>query len=118
MLAPIIRATIAASLVAGITVTTVLAAPRTPPSAVPVRVAAAPSDPATESAGPGSPTPSSLQTTAAAQDGGDLRSSGEGAGLAGSPLLAIGAVLAIGVGSAAATFAYVRLSAGRAGRAR
>lgn len=42
--------------------------------------------------------------------GGDPRSSGEGPGFVGEPLLAIGGVLGIGLLSAAATLAYVRLT--------
>ncbi|MBA2700295.1 MAG: hypothetical protein H0U58_01165, partial [Chloroflexi bacterium] len=45
--------------------------------------------------------------------GGDPRSSGQGPGLVGEPLLAIGLVLAIGAGTALATLAYVRLTGGR-----
>lgn len=44
--------------------------------------------------------------------GGDPRSSGQGPGLVGEPLLAIGLVLAIGLGAALATAAYVRLTGG------
>lgn len=40
--------------------------------------------------------------------GGDTRSVGEGPGLVGSPLLAIGGVLALGLVSAGLTVAYVR----------
>lgn len=42
--------------------------------------------------------------------GGDPRSAGEGPGFVGEPLLAIGGVLGIGLLSAAATLAYVRLT--------
>jgi hypothetical protein len=45
--------------------------------------------------------------------GGDPRSSGEGPGLVGDPLVAIVLVLAIGVGAALATLAWVRLTGGR-----
>lgn len=45
--------------------------------------------------------------------GGDPRSSGEGPGLAGDPLFAIVAVLAIGIASLVVTYVYVRLTAGR-----
>ena len=45
--------------------------------------------------------------------GGDPRSSGQGPGLVGDPLFAIGLVLAIGLGSALLTLAYVRLTGGR-----
>jgi hypothetical protein len=44
---------------------------------------------------------------------GDPRSSGEGAGLVGQPLLALGAVLTIGLASAGVTLLYVRLTARR-----
>lgn len=46
--------------------------------------------------------------------GGDTRSSGEGPGLVGEPLLAIGLVVAIAVVTILVTLAYVRLTAGRA----
>jgi hypothetical protein len=42
--------------------------------------------------------------------GGDPRSSGQGPGLVGDPLLAVGAVLAIGLGAVLLTLAYVRLT--------
>ncbi len=42
--------------------------------------------------------------------GGDPRSSGQGPGLVGDPLLAVGAVLAIGLGALLLTLAYVRLT--------
>lgn len=45
--------------------------------------------------------------------GGDPRSSGQGPGLVGDPLLAIGLVLAIGLGATLATLVYVRLTGGR-----
>jgi hypothetical protein len=51
-----------------------------------------------------SPTPAS---------GGDPRSSGQGPGLVGDPLLAIGLVLLIGLAATGATLAYVRLTGGR-----
>ena len=54
--------------------------------------------------------PSTSAAVTAAPEAGDTRSSGEGAGLAGAPLVAVGIVLAIGVASAAATLAYVRLT--------
>ncbi|HET7026172.1 MAG TPA: hypothetical protein VFI28_00625 [Candidatus Limnocylindrales bacterium] len=44
---------------------------------------------------------------------GDTRSSGEGAGFVGQPLLAVGLVVAIGLVATAATLAYVRLTARR-----
>jgi hypothetical protein len=44
---------------------------------------------------------------------GDPRSSGQGPGLVGDPLFALLAVVAIGVGSVAATLLYVRLTARR-----
>ena len=46
---------------------------------------------------------------------GDPRSSGQGPGLVGDPLFALLAVIAIGIGSAIATLAYVRLTARREG---
>ena len=42
--------------------------------------------------------------------GGDPRSSGEGPGLVGDPLVALLAVVAIGVGALIVTLAYVRLT--------
>ena len=42
--------------------------------------------------------------------GGDPRSSGQGPGLVGDPLLAVGVVLAIGLGAVLLTLAYVRLT--------
>jgi hypothetical protein len=41
---------------------------------------------------------------------GDTRSSGEGAGFVGQPLLAVGAVILVGLLAAGATLAYVRLT--------
>jgi hypothetical protein len=43
---------------------------------------------------------------------GDTRSAGEGPGLVGAPLLAIGGVVAIGAASLLATLGYVRLTGG------
>jgi hypothetical protein len=51
------------------------------------------------------PTPSAV--------GGDPRSSGEGPGLVGEPLLALGAVLAIALLAVVVTTAWVRLTGGR-----
>ena len=45
--------------------------------------------------------------------GGDPRSSGQGPGLVGDPLVALLAVLGIGVGAMVLTMAYVRLTAPR-----
>ncbi len=45
--------------------------------------------------------------------GGDPRSSGQGPGLVGDPLFAIGLVIAIGLAATVATLAYVRLTGGR-----
>jgi hypothetical protein len=45
--------------------------------------------------------------------GGDTRSSGQGPGLVGAPLAAIGGVLLLGLASVAATLLYVRLTGGR-----
>jgi hypothetical protein len=42
--------------------------------------------------------------------GGDPRSSGQGPGLVGDPLFAIGAVVAIGLASVVLTIAYVRFT--------
>jgi hypothetical protein len=46
---------------------------------------------------------------------GDPRSGGQGPGLVGDPLLAIGAVAVIGLVSLAATLLYVRATGGRRG---
>lgn len=46
---------------------------------------------------------------------GDTRSAGEGPGLVGAPLLAIGGVLGLGLLAALATIAYVRLTGGGSG---
>ena len=48
---------------------------------------------------------------------GDTRSAGEGPGLVGAPLLAIGGVVVLGVGAALVTIAYVRLTGGSSGAA-
>jgi hypothetical protein len=61
---------------------------------------------ATQSALAASPSPSPVV-------GGDPRSSGQGPGLVGDPLLAIGLMLAIGLGTVLATIVYVRLTGGR-----
>jgi hypothetical protein len=45
--------------------------------------------------------------------GGDPRSSGQGPGLVGDPLFAVGAVIAIGLLAALATYAYVRFTRDR-----
>jgi hypothetical protein len=45
--------------------------------------------------------------------GGDPRSSGQGPGLVGDPVLAVGLMLAIGIGAAVLTTLYVRLTGGR-----
>jgi hypothetical protein len=44
--------------------------------------------------------------------GGDPRSAGEGPGLVGTPVVAIAAVFALGIGAALATLAWVRLTGG------
>jgi hypothetical protein len=48
-----------------------------------------------------------------AGQGGDPRSSGQGPGLVGDPLFAIGAVVAIGLGALLVTLAYVRMTSRR-----
>ena len=114
MLPPVIRAiAAAAALVAGLSVTAVIAAPRM--SAVPgiAAIADASPIPASAPAGLDAAAGSASPGAGLAQAGGDVRSTGEGAGLAGSPLAALGTVLAIGAGSAALTLVYVRLTAGR-----
>ena len=45
--------------------------------------------------------------------GGDPRSSGQGPGLVGDPVFALGAVLIIGLGALILTLAYVRMTARR-----
>jgi len=60
----------------------------------------------TQTALAASPSPS-------AATGGDPRSSGQGPGLVGDPLLAIGLMLAIGLGAALLTILYIRLTGGR-----
>ena len=47
---------------------------------------------------------------------GDPRSSGQGPGLVGDPLMAIGIVIVIALAALVVTIAYVRLTAGRQGR--
>ena len=44
--------------------------------------------------------------------GGDPRSAGEGPGLVGTPVVAIGIVFGLGIAAAAVTLAYVRLTGG------
>ena len=44
--------------------------------------------------------------------GGDPRSAGEGPGLVGTPVLAVGAVVVLGLIAAAGTLAWVRLTGG------
>jgi hypothetical protein len=61
---------------------------------------------ATQTALAGSPSPS-------AATGGDPRSSGQGPGLVGDPLFAVGLMLAIGLGAALLTTIYVRVTGGR-----
>jgi hypothetical protein len=48
--------------------------------------------------------------------GGDPRSPGQGPGLVGDPLFAIGAVVLVAVTSIVLTFAYVRMTDARRGR--
>ena len=57
--------------------------------------------------------PGRLARARPAARGGDPRSTGQGPGLVGDPLLAIGLVIAIGVVAMLATLAYVRLTGGR-----
>ncbi len=45
--------------------------------------------------------------------GGDPRSAGEGPGLVGTPVVAVGVVVILGVAAALATLAWVRLTGGR-----
>jgi hypothetical protein len=47
--------------------------------------------------------------------GGDPRSSGQGPGLVGDPVLALIVVLAIGLGTLIVTLAYIRMTERRAG---
>jgi hypothetical protein len=86
--------------------------------AVTVALLAGASSPATVALA-ADPTPGRTSPAAtAAPEGGDARSPGEGAGLAGAPLVAIGTVAAIGAASALATLAYVRLTGGSGERSR
>ena len=61
--------------------------------------------------GPGEVQAASPQATS--EMAGDPRSSGQGPGLVGDPPVAIGVTLAIGLGAAGSTFAYVRLTSKR-----
>lgn len=61
--------------------------------------------------GPGTVAAASPSPTPAGA--GDPRSSGEGPGLVGTPLVAIGAVVGLGVVAVLVTLAYVRVSGGR-----
>ncbi len=67
--------------------------------------------PTARAAGPSSPVPG---VPSAVPDGGDTRSPGEGAGLAGAPFVAVGTVVAVGLASGLATLVYVRLTGGTA----
>lgn len=67
-----------------------------------------PFGPAAVAAASPSPTPAGA---------GDPRSSGEGPGLVGTPLVAIGAVVGLGVVTVLVTLAYVRLTGGPRRRA-
>ncbi len=51
-----------------------------------------------------------VEPTATPGEGGDPRSSGEGPGFVGEPLLAIGSVAVVGIGTVLATLVYVRLT--------
>lgn len=66
------------------------------------------------SAGPLASSGASLPADAGA---GDTRSPGEGPGFVGAPLLAIGGMLAIGLGAAGSTLLYVRLTGGSGAQA-
>ena len=59
----------------------------------------------------------SPQPSAGADYGGDTRTSGQGPGLVGSPLYAIGGVLVVALISIAITLAYVRATRDSAGAA-
>lgn len=59
------------------------------------------------------PVPAAAATPEPSQPAaGDTRSPGEGPGFVGTPLVAIGAVAAIGLASVLATLAYLRLTGG------
>jgi hypothetical protein len=58
------------------------------------------------------------EPTASPGTGGDPRSPGQGPGLVGDPLFAIGAMLLVAVTSVAVTVAYVRLTDARSDRRR
>lgn len=60
------------------------------------------------------PTAAVAATPAPTEPGvGDTRSSGEGAGFVGEPLVAIGLVVVVGLAAAGATLVYVRLTEAR-----
>ncbi|MDQ6795631.1 MAG: hypothetical protein M3067_12600 [Chloroflexota bacterium] len=59
-----------------------------------------------------SPATAAAATPSPAPGAGDPRSAGEGPGLVGAPLLAIGAVLGLGLLAVFATVAYVQLTGG------
>jgi hypothetical protein len=61
---------------------------------------------------PGGPAIAAAASPAPSAETGDTRSSGEAPGFVGEPLVAIVAVLGLGVVAAAATIAYVRLTGG------
>jgi hypothetical protein len=61
-----------------------------------------------------SPDPSASPTPSEAPPG-DTRSSGEGAGFVGQPLVAAGLVLVVGIAAAGGTLLYVRLTRPRGG---
>jgi len=79
-------------------------------AATPARVGAASPD---ASGAVSASAPASGQPVATEPPSGDTRSSGEGAGFVGQPLVAIGLVVVVGLAAAGATFAYVRLTAGQ-----
>ena len=58
------------------------------------------------------PVTAAAATPSPAPGAGDPRSAGEGPGLVGKPLLAIGAVLGLGLLAVLATVAYVQLTGG------
>jgi hypothetical protein len=74
--------------------------------------AASPPAGATSPPGATSPAASAGSVPASSALAGDTRSSGEGPGLVGTPALAIGAVLLVGLLAAGATLLYVRLTGG------
>jgi hypothetical protein len=102
----------AVGLTSGVALAAAAAASAPPsPGAVAPAGAASPAG-ATSPPGARSPAASAGSSPASSALAGDTRSSGEGPGLVGTPALAIGAVLLVGLLAAGATLLYVRLTGG------